>query len=84
MAKNSAITVRLSDALKRRLEAKASSKHRSLSAQVVVDLENAVEDGSPDQGPGRFLGLYEDSTLPTDEDISKVRRLLWGRLDPDG
>lgn len=84
MRKTAAITVRLPGALKQRLEARAASEHRSLSAQVVADLEEAArEDDDEAQGAGSFLGLFAGSTLPTDEDIAEVRRLLWGRLGRD-
>ena len=81
MAKSSALTVRLPEPLKARLEARARAEHRSLSAQVVADLERGAEDepGTP-AGPGSFLGLYEGTRLPTDADLAEVRGRLWGRL----
>jgi len=84
MRKGSTITVRLPASLKRRLESRAASEHRSLSSQVVADLENVTREGSDEAGAsGKFLGLFAGSRLPTDEDIAEVRRLLWGRLGHD-
>jgi hypothetical protein len=84
MRKASTITVRLPRPLKRRLESRAASEHRSLSAQVVADLEKATREGNDEApGSGPFLGLFAGSRLPTDEDMAEVRRLLWGRLGHD-
>ncbi|MBN2494468.1 MAG: hypothetical protein JXR96_07765 [Deltaproteobacteria bacterium] len=80
MAKNKAITLRVSESLKKRLEARARRARRSLSAQVVSDLEAVVEAQGAGTGGGRFLGLYRGAKLPTDDDILEVRTLLWGRL----
>lgn len=83
MRKNSAITVRLSESLKRRLEAKASASHRSLSAQVLADLEGALDANVIQEAPsgeGGFLGLFAGRSLPIDDDIEEIRELLWGRL----
>lgn len=83
MRKNSAITVRLPESLKQRLEAKASASHRSLSAQVLADLEGASDADRGQElpgGEGRFLGLFAGRSLPTDDDVEEVRELLWGRL----
>lgn len=86
MAKKAAITIRLPASLKRRLESRARSQHRSLSAQVVADLERITgEEPLPSSGgKGRFLGLFAGTALPSDEDIAEVRRLLWGRLEGHG
>lgn len=81
MAKSAAVTVRLPVALKRRLEARAKSERRSLSAQMVVDLERVSEERpSRADATGRFLGLFEGTRVPSDRDIAEVRRLLWGKL----
>ena len=80
MSKSAAVTVRLPPMLKRRLEARAKSERRSLSAQLVVDLERISEEPSPVETKGRFLGLFEGTRVPTDSDIAEVRRLLWGKL----
>ena len=84
MAKNATLTVRLPASLKARLEARAVAEHRSLSAQVVADLEG-LADSRPDQprAEGRFLGLYSGTTVPSDADLSEVRARLWGRLPRD-
>jgi hypothetical protein len=81
MAKNAALSVRLPSALKARLEARAAAEHRSLSAQVVIELEGLVDE-TPRQlgGAGRFLGLYAGTTVPSDADLAAVRAQLWGRL----
>jgi hypothetical protein len=81
MAKNAALTVRLPASLKASLEARAVAKHRSLSAQVVAELEG-LADTSLDKpgGEGRFLGLYSGTTVPSDSDLAEARARLWGRL----
>jgi hypothetical protein len=81
MSKDAAVTVRLPAALKRRLEARAKSQHRSLSAQLVADLEAVAERRPGVATPGgHFLGLFRGTALPTDRDIAEARRLLWGNL----
>ena len=81
MTKNAAVTIRLPASLKSRLEARAESQHRSLSAQVVADLERVAEEPGPSSGVGgRFLGLFAGTAMPTDEDLAEVRSLLWGRI----
>lgn len=84
MAKNAALTIRLPLSLRQRLEARAKSQHRSLSAQVVADLEQVAEAPEPpSETRGRFLGRFAGTAVPTDEDFLEARRLLWGRLDQD-
>ena len=80
MSKDAAITIRIPASLKRRLEARAEEQRRSLSAQVVMDLESVLDSTSQRGVKGRFLGLYEGTALPTDDDIEEVRALLWGNL----
>jgi hypothetical protein len=81
MSKDATITIRLPSDLKRRLESRAESEHRSLSAQVLADLERSLaDDRQPPRGGGTFLGLFAPGKVPTDEDILEVRQLLWGRL----
>ncbi len=81
MRKDAAITIRLPAPLKRRLASRASSQHRSLSAQVVAELERASQEGGPSrEARGRFLGMFAGTTVPTDRDVARVRRLLWGTL----
>lgn len=81
MRKDSAITVRLPVAVKRRLESRARAQHRSLSAQVVAELEDSsrVEPAARAEG-GRFLGRFRGARVATDGDIAEVRGRLWGRL----
>lgn len=78
MAKDAAITIRIPAGLKRRLEKRARRHRRSLSSQVVDDLE-AVLDADQGSSGGKFLGFYKGK-LPTDDDIKEVRLLLWGSL----
>jgi predicted transcriptional regulator len=79
--KNAAVTLRLPDSLKRRLAERAKRQHRSLSAQLVHDLEATLSEAEEVESlDGRFLGLYTGSRVPTDEDIKQVRALLWGSL----
>ena len=81
MSKDATITIRLPYDLKRRLESRAESEHRSLSAQVLADLERTLaDDRQPPRPGGAFLGLFAPGKVPTDDDISEVRQLLWGRL----
>lgn len=87
MAKNPAITLRLSEELRAELETRATRQHRSLSAQIAYDLDQLLQREAAGK-PGRFLGIFEDfassttptPTVPTDEDIQEVRKLLWGTL----
>jgi hypothetical protein len=81
MAKSAAITIRLPEALKRRIQARAKRDRRSLSSQVLHELEKM--DSSPDtpaEGGGQFLGRFAGSKIPTDSDLSEVRATLWKRL----
>ncbi len=80
MSKSAAITIRVPAALKRKLESRAEAQHRSLSAQVIADLERALEQAPPEATKGRFLGLFVGTAVPTDDDIEEVRGLLWGDL----
>jgi plasmid stability protein len=81
MAKEAAVTIRLPENLKRRLAARAKREHRSLSAQVVADLESVLEkQPEAEKASGKFLGLFEGTPVPSDRDIDEVRGLLWGRL----
>ena len=76
--KNGSITIRIPKSLKQRLEARAKSRRRSLSAQVTADLESFVEASTRDHhAAGKFLGLFEGTRVPSDDDIKKVRSLLW-------
>jgi len=81
MAKDAAITVRIPLGLKRRLEAVARNERRSLSAQIAAVLEREVRDDPIEAEPaGSLLGRFAGTPLPSDEDFSEVRRLLWGGL----
>jgi hypothetical protein len=80
MAKNAAVTIRLTEDLKTRLQLRARRAHRSLSAQVVNELETVAAGEVQPPGQGHFLGLYEGGVIPSDDDIQHVRSLLWGKL----
>ena len=83
MANDTTLTIRVPQALKRRLEIRARASHRSLSAQALHDLADAVE-ASAAPGAGRFLGLYPLAAVPSDADIREVRTKLWGRVTARG
>jgi hypothetical protein len=81
MEKDAAVTVRLPLALKRALEVRARRERRSLSAQIATYLERGIaQESGPAVAPGRLLGLFEGSPVPSDEDFRRARRLLWGSL----
>ncbi len=80
MTRDSTITLRVPKLLKRQLEVRARKMRRSLSAQVVHDLETLIDQASPEGVPGKFLGLYQGNRIPTDAEIAEVRSLMWGRL----
>ena len=84
MAKDAAITVRVPQELKRRLAARAKRERRSISAQVLFELERAVatEEDRPAERPA--LGMFEGARLPSDADIREARSALWGRLSKSG
>lgn len=85
MAKEAAITIRVPISLKRKLEARAKSERRSLSNQVVYDLTQALtRDPIASPPPGRFLGLFEGSRVPSEHELEEVRSLLWQRLSGRG
>jgi hypothetical protein len=73
------MTVRIPAALKRGLEARARKGRRSLSAQVLHDLDMAVS-AAVVPAPGRFLGIHAGTRLPTDAEIDDVRARFWARL----
>jgi hypothetical protein len=78
MSKDATITVRVRQALKRRLAERAKREHRSLSAQVAYELERAVarKAGGP---VASALGRFDGARLPSDEDFLEVRGALFGR-----
>ena len=80
MHKDGAITIRVPSALKKKLETRAAQQHRSLSAQVVADLERVVDSSSAGNSTGSFLGLYKGTRLPSEDDLDEVRSLLWGDI----
>ncbi|HEX5215848.1 MAG TPA: hypothetical protein VFV98_10320 [Vicinamibacterales bacterium] len=81
MANDSTVTVRIPASLKRAIQARARRSRRSLSAQVLHDLEQIVAgEGESASNTGAFLGMFRGTPVPTDGDIAEVRELLWGRL----
>jgi hypothetical protein len=83
MANDAVVTVRIPAALKRRLGERARRGHRSLSAQVLHDLEQAnAAAASPEvvRRPARFAGLYAGTPVASDADILEVRARLWSRF----
>jgi hypothetical protein len=82
MANDAAITVRVPMKLKKRLAQRAMRERRSISAQVVHELERAVADDDDGGHSQPALALFEGARLPTDQDLLDVRVALWGRLIP--
>ncbi len=85
MAKTATVTVRIPEALKESLEARALKEHRSLSAQIEHDLSQTV---AAERAPGlakagTLLGRFAGKKVPTDEDFVEVRSILWKRLERD-
>jgi len=82
MPKDAAITVRVPHELKRRLAKLAKRERRSISAQVLYELERAVVE-EPDLGRAArsALGSAAGAQLPSDEDFLEVRARLWSRLE---
>lgn len=81
MAKEAAITVRVPLELKRRLVARAKRDRRSISAQVLYELERAVvEESNAAPAERGALGMFEGARLPSDDDFSEVRSALWERI----
>jgi hypothetical protein len=77
--KDAALTVRIPLGLKRRLEAVARRERRSLSAQIIAMLEKEAQKEPVAAAPrGRLLGRFEGTCLPSDQDLSEMRRLLRG------
>lgn len=80
MSREAAITVRVPASLKARLSARAQRQHRSLSGQVVYELEQALADETIETQTRPILGLFEGARVPDDRDLREVRSLLWGKL----
>jgi hypothetical protein len=84
--KSAAITVRVSEPIKRKLASRARREHRSLSAQIEHELVRALADEREPTSPRArgFVGMFEGARLPSEADISEVRGMLWGRLAKRG
>lgn len=80
MANDASVTVRIPASLKRQLEARARQGRRSLSAQVLHDLETTAASAASTPARGRFLGVCAGTPVPTDAEMRDVRARLWGRL----
>jgi plasmid stability protein len=80
MAKEAALTVRVPTDLKRRLAARARRERRSVSAQVVHELEQALANEQAERTGRSVLGMFEGVRVPTEKDFAYVRALLWGTV----
>jgi hypothetical protein len=80
MNRDATITLRIPVSLKRRLEARARRMRRSLSSQLVHDLDTMLQGMTPERAPCRFLGRYQGSRIPTDAEIAEVRSAMWDSL----
>ena len=76
------MTVRVPEDLKRQLVARAKRERRSVSAQVVTELQRVLlrEQAAERRGGRRVLGLFRGAALPDDAAMSEVRTRLWGKL----
>lgn len=81
MSKEAAITVRVPLEVKSRLNQRAVRERRSISAQVLFELERAVQDEQKEaENTKPALGLFKGASLPSDDDLREVRAVLWGRI----
>lgn len=81
MRKTAAITVRIPETLKKRIEKRAAREHRSLSGQIAHELTKAfADDPLVPTKKGRLLGMFAGTKVPTDDDFKEVRRITWARL----
>lgn len=85
MAKTASVTVRIPEALKESLEARALREHRSLSAQIEHELTQTVagERAARLAGTGTLLGRFAGKKVPTDADVREARATLWKWLERD-
>lgn len=84
MPKDAAITVRVPHRLKRSLERRARREHRSISAQVLHELERAVEREPEPTARKPAVGRLAGGRVPSDDDFVEIRSMLWGRLGRRG
>ena len=80
MLRETAISVRVPRELKQKIEARAKRERRSLSAQVVVELERAVADEAPRARARPALGMFPHGQVPSEQDFQEARARLWARL----
>lgn len=80
MSKDATITVRVPRELKRQLARRAGLEHRSISAQVLHELERAIAREESGEARSPALGLFNAVRLPSEEDFREVRAALWGRV----
>lgn len=82
MAKDTAITVRLPLDIRHLLEERARKGRRSLSAQVLHELDHALTSEPPPKPRrrGKLLGRYAGYGVPSERDFTDVRAALWGQL----
>ncbi len=80
MPHDAILTVRLPESLKRELERRASGNRRSLSAQVLFELEAGGAAPPEESRAGKFLGSFAGAAVPTDEQFAAVRHRLWAQL----
>jgi hypothetical protein len=76
--KNAAVTVRLSGILKRMLATRARQEHRSVSAQLVHELERAFAGQASTEKRKSPLGLFSGELVPTAKDFAEVRAMWSG------
>ena len=75
MAKTAAITLRVPSHVKAALGRRADKSHRSLSAEALNLIEECLRfEVTPT--PGRFVGMFSGSRVPTDDEILETRSEL--------
>lgn len=80
--KDATITVRVPPELKRRLAERAKRERRSISAQVLFELERATLREAAGPAPISALGMFKGARIPSDSDFAEVRSLVWSRPRP--
>ncbi len=84
MTKTAAVTVtvnvQIPSALEERLAKRAKREHRSISAQVLYELERAVGQEPDIAAKIAALGMFKGSRVPSQDDLDEIRSTLWERL----